>query len=174
MIKRNRSYWIEEFHIIFIGRVVSFPTYHIIRAKLTFALEYLTYKLIHDCPLLLFIFKPGSWILKITRICQSICSNRSQLWKSEMASKYLGNPSFDLSFNIHCEKYSSGDNQELSGIYNKSSSEGFDKKSTYMRDDQKISVWVVKWCFSHRLVCRICIDCSALLHWRLACTHQRN
>ncbi len=101
MIKRNWADCVVELKIVFKGWIVSFPSYHIIRTIATFCLVDLTNVLVNYCPLFLFIFEPSSWVLKVSRVSQSIGSDRTQLRKCEVVAKDLGYPTFDWASNIN-------------------------------------------------------------------------
>jgi len=113
VVIRNGTNCIIQLKIVFKRRVVSFPSYYIIRTIFTFCFINLANVFINYRPFLLFVFEPSSRKLKVSWISQAISSDRAQLRKCEVMTKDLGYPTFDLTCNINWKFNASRNYQNL-------------------------------------------------------------
>jgi hypothetical protein len=91
---------VVELEVVLEGGVVAPPSHHIVGTELSLGLVHYSDIFVVKDPLFLFVFIPSSGKLKVSRIGQSVGTDRPQFRESKVVSEYFCNPSFDLSGNI--------------------------------------------------------------------------
>lgn len=77
MVKRNRPDGIVKVKVVFVWRVVSPPSHHVVRTELSLTFIDLSDVFVQNSPLLFFVLVPGSWELKISRVSKPVGPNRT-------------------------------------------------------------------------------------------------
>lgn len=123
-------------------------------------------------PLFLFVLIPGNRELKVTGIGHTVGTDGSQFRQRQMMPEQLGNPSSCISFEINRESNSSWNNTNLFGSYSQLTHESLDVKCSFMRDDQEITVRIVKRRLLHWCICTVNIDWDPLFERWLSGSHD--
>jgi len=84
MIKWYRANSIEFPQVVLVRSIVSMPANNIKWWVVYLVFKESSYKFIYDRPLFFLIFIWCYWSLKISWICQTVCTNGPEVWKNEM------------------------------------------------------------------------------------------
>lgn len=174
MVKRNRPDGIVKVKVVFVWRVVSPPSHHVVRAELSLTFIDLSDVFVQNSPLLFFVLVPGSWELKISRVSKPVGPNRTEFGKSEVMSEYFSHPTLDLPLNINGEFNTPRDDKYFFGTNSQPTVESPDVECSGMRHNQEITVRIVKRGLSHGSIGTVGVDGYALLESGLTSSHQRN
>ena len=144
MVIRDGADRVEEVQIVLVRRVVSSPADDVVGTKLAFTLKHFSNMFVIDMPFFFFVVVPGRRVLEILRVSESVGSDRTEFRQSKVMTECFSDPSFDLSLYVYCELYASWDHQDLSGFDCQTAVQGLDVESADVRDDQELTVRVVK------------------------------
>ena len=131
---------VEIVQMVFERHIIAVPSHHIVYAVIHVRSEELTLELIHDFELTILIFIPSNRSLKISRICQPIGSNRTQIRQLEMSLVHFHHVPTHRTFTINTELHASWHHSDFLVANCESSHLGSYRHGAHLTHEQDVAI----------------------------------